>query len=227
MAGSLKIRKGSKLFVAFDVPIGKEPVFNMICTFGKSLDESAFLVSIPMKNGKPMEVDDSQKLLIRYGDGVEAMIMGGYVDDIVKDGVHRYWKIRRVVEQRQFFVRKDERVKVSLPISYMQDTWPTNAEGVVEPESGSTLDISGGGLAVFLSRNMVVGEICMITLPNIGSTALGKAPENVVGTVCWMREAPKGSPYKRLCGFQFRFEDAADHDKMSNYVNFIKKRYKL
>lgn len=52
MAGALKINPGTKLRMAFDVPIGQEPKFNMICTFNKSLDESAFLVSIPMVGEK-------------------------------------------------------------------------------------------------------------------------------------------------------------------------------
>ena len=89
MAGALKIKNGTKLKMAFDVPVEDDPVFNMLCTFYKSLDESAFLISIPMVNGKPLEVDDTKKLLIRYGDGKNAMILAGYVDDIVKDGIRR------------------------------------------------------------------------------------------------------------------------------------------
>ena len=67
MADQLKIKSGSKMQVAFDVPPGKEPNFNMVCTFNKSLDASAFLMSIPMVNGKALPLDENQKLLIRYG----------------------------------------------------------------------------------------------------------------------------------------------------------------
>lgn len=48
MAGSLQIKHGTKIQVAYDVPPGQQPQFNMICTFNKALDESAFLVSIPI-----------------------------------------------------------------------------------------------------------------------------------------------------------------------------------
>ena len=65
MAGVLKIKSGTKLQVAFDAALGEQPNFNMVCTFNKSLDESAFLISIPMVNGKPLQMDESQKLLIR------------------------------------------------------------------------------------------------------------------------------------------------------------------
>lgn len=52
MAGSLQIKHGTKIQVAYDVPAGQQPQFNMICTFNKALDESAFLVSIPIVDGK-------------------------------------------------------------------------------------------------------------------------------------------------------------------------------
>ena len=86
--------------MAFDVPMGQEPDFSFVCTFAKALDESAFLISIPMQDGKPLPLDENRKLLIRYGKGENAMILAGYADDIVKEGLRRYWKIRRVTEQR-------------------------------------------------------------------------------------------------------------------------------
>ena len=110
MAGALKIKNGTKLQMAFDAAIGEQPNFNMICTFNKSLDDSAFLVSIPVVNGQPLQVDESQKLLIRYGTGSDAMILAGYVDDVVKEGIRRYWKVRRVMENRQFIKRVDVRM---------------------------------------------------------------------------------------------------------------------
>ena len=115
MAGALKINPGTKLRIAFDVPIGQEPKFNMICTFNKALDESAFLVSIPMVGGKALEPDDNQKLLFKYGDGEDLGIVAGYVDDVVKSGIRHYWKVRRVTEHRQFIKREDIRMKVALP----------------------------------------------------------------------------------------------------------------
>lgn len=127
MSGTLEIRSGTKLTMAFDVPMGKEPEFNLVCTFAKALDESAFLISIPMKGGKVLPLDENQKLLIRYGKGEDVMILAGYADDIVKEGLRRYWKIRRVTEQRQFFQRKDERLKVALGIQYVLSRQRTNS----------------------------------------------------------------------------------------------------
>lgn len=227
MAGVLKIKNGTKLQIAFDAPIGEQPKFNMLCTFYKSLDESAFLISIPMVNGKPLPMDESQKLLIRYGSGSAAQIMAGYVDDEVKDGIRRYWKIRRVAEQRQFFQRSDERLKVTLRVEYKQETWSVNDDGVIPKEDGMSLDISAGGAAIYLNRRFDVGEICELSLPRIGTTDKGRAIEDIVGTVCWMREAPKGSLYRNLCGLQFRFADPAEKQRLQIYLENVKEKYRL
>ena len=227
MAGALKINPGTKLRMAFDVPIGQEPKFNMICTFNKSLDESAFLVSIPMVGGKALEPDENQKLLLEYGDGEEAGIIAGYVDDTVKVGIRRFWKVRRVTEHRQFIKRVDVRMKVALPVKYMQDTWALNSDGEIDREKGETLDISNGGLAVCMNRWFPVGEICMFTLPRLGTASDGHAAHEVVGVVCWTREMPKGSVFRYVAGIQLRFGDPEERAEMQDYVAYVKKRYKL
>jgi hypothetical protein len=210
MAAALKIKNGSKLQLAFDTPIGKEPTFDMVCTYQKSLDESAFLISIPMR-----------------GAGADATILAGYPDDVVKDGIRRYWKIRRVTEQRQFFKRADERLKVALRMTYWQDTWPLNDDGQIEKNDGMTLDISNGGAAIYLNRHFDVGEVCMLDLPRVGLGAEGAALNDLVAAVCWEREAPKGSLYRFICGLQFRFGDSSESDRVKAYVANIQKKYKL
>lgn len=227
MADELRIRSGTKLRMALEAPFGKEPEFNLICTFYKSLDTATFLISIPMREGKALPLDDQQKLLICYGTAADTKIVAGYADDIVKEGIRRYWKIRRVSEQRQFFRRTDERLKVTIPLRYTQPTWQPNLDGIIPSEEGMTLDISAGGLASYLNRNLAVGEVCEITLPSIGTTKEGHEITGIVAVVCWTREAPKGSPFRRVAGFQFRFADSVERQRLQDYVANIKKRYKL
>ncbi len=227
MAGKLAIRAGSKLNMAYDVPTGQEPQFGLICTFAKTVDDSSFLVSIPMKDGKALEMDEAQKLLIRYGSGENAMILAGYVDDVVKDGIRRYWKIRRVAEQRQFFKRTDERVKIALKCEYYQDSWTPGEDGKIPRQEGLTLDISAGGTAMYLNRIFEVGEICNFALPKLGVAKEAGETDELVGVVCWNREAPRGSLYRHITGLQFRFADNAEKQKLQDYINFVKKKYKL
>lgn len=184
MAGELRIKSGTKLRMALDVPIGQEPEFNLVCTFIKSLDAATFLISIPMQGGQPLALNDQQKLLICYGPQTDSMIVAGYADDVVKEGIRRCWKIRRVTEQRQFFRRTDERLKVTIPIRYSQLTWKPNADGTIPSEEGITLDISAGGLAAYLNRALTVGEVCELTLPAIGVAKEGREIPGLVGAVC-------------------------------------------
>ena len=80
MAGALMIKTGTKLRMAFDVPAGQDPKFNMICTFHKAVDESAFLVSIPMVGGKALLLDENQKFLFQCGEGDDIQVFAGYAD---------------------------------------------------------------------------------------------------------------------------------------------------
>ena len=212
MAGSIQLKKGTKMQLAFDVPVGQEPQFNMLCTFNKALDESAFLVSDPMVDGKRLVPDESQKLLFKYTEGEDSNILAGYVDDVVKEGIRHYLKVR---------------MKVELPITYMQDTWELNSEGEVDKEKGQTMDISNNGLAVYMNRWFEVGESCIFTLPRLGTAAEGQPAREVVGVICWTREMPKGSPFRFVAGIQLRFADQQECQDMQDYVAYVKKRYKL
>lgn len=221
-----KLKNGQKLRVAIAPPLGQDAEFRLVCSFYRQLDNSAFLISAPLQDGKPLPLDESKKLIFRVEQGTQPLLIAGYADDLVKDGIRRYWKIRRV-EQRQLFQRADERLKVSLPVQYLQDTWRVNDEGVIEPDDGLTLDISNGGVALYASRQMEVGELCQLTLPRLGSSPDGQKLDQLVGIVCWHRETPKGSPYRHLCGLQFRFGDNEEKELLRRYVAAVKKRYKI
>lgn len=224
---AIKIKNGSKIKMAFDVAVGEDPKFNMISTFYKGLDESAFLISIPMVNGKPMEADENKKLLLQYGTASDPMILAGFVDDVVKDGIRRYWKIRRVSEQRTFFQRVDERYKFALTVQYKQATWPINADGIIESEDAMTLDVSASGAALYMNRKIPIGEVIELALPRIGTSEKGRGIDELVSAVCWVREAPKGSVYHFICGVQFRFGDGDEKARFQDYLKNIVEKYKL
>lgn len=61
-----QITSGTKLQVAFDVPMGQKTDFNMLATYKGDLDEAYFLLSAPMLAGKPLLMDENQKLLLQY-----------------------------------------------------------------------------------------------------------------------------------------------------------------
>lgn len=227
MASELKIPAGTKLRVAYDAPLGKEPEYNMVCTFNKAIDESAFLISVPMVGGKKLLLDENQKMLLQVNQGSEAFVIAAYADDVVKEGIRSYWKMRRVSEQREFIKRKDERLKIALKVDYFQPTWPIDDNGRISTEESMTLDVSAGGAALFVNRHFEVGEVIVLNLPRIGIDPEGAAIPEVVAAVCWGREAPKGSSYRFVCGVQFRMGDDAQREQLQDYMLYVKRTFKL
>jgi hypothetical protein len=67
----------------------------------------------------------------------------------------------------------------------------------------------------------------MLSLPRVGTDPAGQAIEDTVAVVCWMRQAPKGSVYRQICGVQFRFGDGSEREQMQAYVSNVKAKYKL
>lgn len=224
---TLELRRGTRLRLGLDQGFGKGIDFNMFCTFGKSLNEASVLVSIPMNDGKPLEVEESQKILFRYTLNGEEHTFAGYVDGVVKEGIRTYWKVRKVNDHRKFFKRADERINATLKVEYKQSTWDPAPDGTIHTAQGMTLDISAGGIAMYIDRHFEVGEFCEITLPRVGLDPEGAAIEDIVGVVCWTREAPKGSLYRNICGIQFKFGDGIEKEHLQEYVEYTKKKFKL
>ena len=124
-----QITPGTKLQVAFDVPMGQKTDFNMLATYKENLDEAYFLMSAPMLAGKPLLMDENQKLLLQYKVGEEAFVLAGYPEAVEKKGIRTYWKMRKVAEQRTFVKRRDERFKVAMRLNYQRDNAPTHERG--------------------------------------------------------------------------------------------------
>lgn len=227
MAEALNIRRGTRLQLGFDQGFGKGVEFTMFCTFGKEINEAAVLVSIPLKDGKPLDLDENRKIYFKYEAGGELKSFAGYADDEVKEGIRTYWKIRRVNDQRHFYQRADKRIKAALKVEYKQNTWEPDSDGRIHGNEGMSLDISAGGIALYLNRHFDVGEFCEINLPRVGTDPEGGAIDDVVGVVCWNREAPKGSLYRNVCGIQFKYSDGSERERMQEYVEYIKKKFKL
>ncbi len=223
----LNIPVGTRLGLCFAPAPGQTPEFDMSTSFNKALDESSFLISVPLKGGKPVPVDETKKILLKHNIGSETMVIAAYCDDLVKQGIRSYWKMRRVAEQRQFFQRSDERYKVAIKTRYMLPTWTPRADGTIETEEASTLDISAGGAALFLNSRFDVGEVIQMTLPQIGADPEGASISNIVSVICWYRDAPQGSAYRFICGVQFRFADDTERNQLRGYIGIIRKVYKL
>lgn len=191
-----QITPGTKLQVAFDVPMGQKTDFNMLATYKENLDDAYFLMSAPM--------------------------LAGYPESVEKKGIRTYWKMRKVAEQRTFVKRRDERFKVVMRLTYQRDNAPTP-----EPEDAMTIDVSAGGLAIYLNDFPDVGEALAVQMPSIRLQGERHELPEQLGIVCWVRRAPKGSLYRNVCGLQFRYADDMERELVKEYVGYIRTKYKI
>lgn len=218
----LQIKPGTKLQMAFDVPMGQKTDFNMMATFKEAIDDAYFLVSVPMLAGKPLLLDENQKFLMQYSVGDNTFMIAGYPEAVEKVGIRTFWKMRQVAEQRTFFKRRDERFKVSMRLEYQRD----NVDNP-ETEDAMTIDVSAGGVAIYLNDYPDVGEALQVQMPAIRLQGERHELPVQLGIVCWVRQAPKGSLYRNVCGLQFRYADDIERETVKEYMQFVRAKYKM
>lgn len=218
----LQIKPGTKLQMAFDVPMGQKTDFNMMATFKEVIDDAYFLVSVPMLAGKPLLLDENQKFLMQYSVGDNTFMIAGYPEAVEKVGIRTFWKMRQVAEQRTFFKRRDERFKVSMRLEYQRD----NVDNP-ETEDAMTIDVSAGGVAIYLNDYPDVGEALQVQMPAIRLQGERHELPVQLGIVCWVRQAPKGSLYRNVCGLQFRYADDIERETVKEYMQFVRAKYKM
>ena len=218
----LSIKPGTKLQLAFDVPMGQKVDFNMMSTYKGAVDEAYFLISVPMLEGKPLILDENQKFHLQYHVGDSAFMLAAYPESVQKEGIRTLWKMRQVAEQRMLFKRRDERFKVSLRVDYQRDASPTD-----EVEDGMTVDVSAGGLAMYLNEFPDVGEALQVQLPPLRVRGEKHELPEQLGIVCWVRQAPKGSLYRNVCGLQFRYADDLERETVKEYMEYVRVKYKI
>lgn len=218
----LQIKPGTKLQMAFDVPMGQKTDFNMMATFKEAINDAYFLVSVPMLAGKPLLLDENQKFLMQYSVGDNTFMIAGYPEAVEKVGIRTFWKMRQVAEQRTFFKRRDERFKVSMRLECQRD----NVDNP-ETEDAMTIDVSAGGVAIYLNDYPDVGEALQVQMPTIRLQGERHELPVQLGIVCWVRQAPKGSLYRNVCGLQFRYADDIERETVKEYMEYVRAKYKM
>ena len=159
-------------------------------------------VSNPMVNGRSVALEKGAPVLLTWMVQSTKFSLDGVVDGSVKQGIRTYLVITPIDEPHREERRTAERINAELDIEIL--TFDTDLEGKRYPNtySGKTSDISNGGLAVYTSAPMAVGEVLDVTISRKGSKKLP-----LKGTVCWTRPAPKTAGYRDFAGFQFLFSN--------------------
>ena len=170
-----------------------------MATFKETIDDAYFLVSVPMLAGKPLLLDENQKFLMQYSVGDNTFMIAGYPEAVEKVGIRTFWKMRQVAEQRTFFKRRDERFKVSMHLEYQRD----NVDNP-ETEDAMTIDVSAGGVAIYLNDYPDVGEALQVQMPTIRLQGERHELPVQLGIVCWVRRRHRARNGERVHGIRPR-----------------------
>ena len=96
-----------------------------------------------------------------------------------------------------------------------------------EWKEAMTIDVSAGGLAMYLNDYPDVGEALQVQMPVVRVDGERCELPVQLGIVCWMRQAPKGSLYRNVCGVQFRYSDELEREAMKEYMEHVRAKYKI
>ena len=107
-------------------------------------------------------------------------------------------------------------------LRYLRDEAPED-----DWKEAMTIDVSAGGLAMYLNDYPDVGEALQVQLPVVRVDGDRCELPVQLGIVCWMRQAPKGSLYRNVCGVQFRYSDELEREAMKEYMEHVRAKYKI
>ena len=82
-------------------------------------------------------------------------------------------------------------------------------------------------MAIFLNDRPDVGEALDIALPALDLRGETHMLPTQLGITCWVREAPKGSLYRYLCGLQFRYANDFEREQVKEYITYVREKYKV
>lgn len=207
----LLIKTGTKLTVRPESR-SKDKDFELKCSYEKTIDDVSFLMTIPLIAGKQYLPDPNDELQIVYATSDAAVEIIGFAEDLVKIGPRSFIKIRTVGASRAFNQRADVRIKAELEVKLIKNKYANGLDSDDEYE-GVTLDISNGGIAVCTNLTADAGEIIEVRFakPEKGR----RKPLSLRSEICWQRDAPRGSAYRKVFGVKFIFETVTERDRVS------------
>ncbi len=157
-------------------------------------------LSMPMSGGKSYPLDQGTPVELAWSADGADFTLDGTVSGSVKQGIRTYLLVTPSDEIQKNERRASIRVPAELDVEII--SYDTAGDGTRTQRSypGRTSDISNGGVAVYTSAPMAVGETIDLVIARKGTK---KMP--LRAAVCWVRPAPRGAGYRESAGLQFFF----------------------
>lgn len=178
----------------------------------KRIDDEKFLITVPAQDGKPQTIQESDKLYMNYNIGGEINELEGYADGYVKKGSKIYLKVRKTMGETKFDQRVSIRIKVAIKAKWDK----LDKSGKNGDSSGTTMDISGGGVSMYMDTRLNSGEKVELHFPKIK----GSKEFTVKGEVCWITSTKDSDKQKFLAGFRFLPENN-QVQQIADYVQAV------
>lgn len=203
----LNMRLGSKI---------NDSSYVLKSTFVKKADEKSFLISPPTDNNGTVEIEKNDKVFMSCIVGENQYEFEGYAGGYVKKGMKTLLEVRDISDFTDL-TNFEQRVNIRIRVSIRAKCEKTVSSASHEEFSGVTMDISSGGVSMYLNNLVSSNEVVELYFPKIK----GSKDITVRGKACWMKENEKGHSYKYLVGFKFLFDQCEKKEDVLAYVQAV------
>ncbi|MDL2273824.1 flagellar brake protein [Oscillospiraceae bacterium OttesenSCG-928-G22] len=209
----VEIKPGTHLRMKLDSTLEVQPNFELSSTFEVADGDLEFSIGAPMHRGAYYPINVGELVYFSYYDDLARYDFQGVILERYRDGELAFLRARQTTEIIRTQRREDYRLDVSFRGTLEYEEF-NGVEYETKKIAYMTLDLSGGGAAVFLNTYFGLGKKVFLTLP-IGE--LG-GPLRLECEVRWMRQNVKGAIYKYIVGLKFLFKFARDKQSIIRYI---------
>lgn len=203
------VSPGTKLDIKLESML-HDSDFSLKSTYEKRVNDTYFLITSPIKNGAPYVIGDKDRLYIECTENDVKFSVEGYVEEYVRKGIRTYLSVHRATPWASFISRADPRVKLDAMIKVEKKRWLSEQDMEIELLDARTLDMSAGGVALYVNLKPQVGEFLDLIFPKIKSTK----ELAIRGEVCWVRDSERGNPFRNIVGLRFFLNDKAEKERV-------------
>jgi len=210
------LKPGQRIKLRFNdrPPLGDESFLELSSSYESAVSEDSFLIAAPIYRSALFRLHNGESITVTYFDAAANYEVDIAVDDAVKQDGLDYYRVTMLTDIMRSQRREDFRLFVSIEgVAHLCDEHgeplPHKA-----PLTFETLDLSGGGVAVWTNDEVGRGDYVMLTLP-VGENG---AVTNVLGSVCWVRISDSLSIYRRLVGVRFLHRSLPEKERVVRYI---------
>ncbi len=207
------IKPGTKLTLGLYSRKNDDQSFSLSSTFECDEQNGEFLIAAPFYMNSLYPIQPGELLFVSFSDKDARYDMQGTVTDRFKEGDLAFVRVNRITEIVRTQRREDFRLEVVLDID-LERMLEKNERFFTHVVKARTIDLSGGGSALYCDEYIPEGEKIVAGLP-IGEKG-GLVYVN--SEIRWIRRGEPEASYKYFVGLKFLFKQNTDKEKVVKYI---------